>query len=131
MATYVGRYRTNYFSVTNEDTFSEWLEQYVNGADKIVKDHKGGFSGYGTFSFHGPFEEEVDEYEALRKLQELLADGDACVIKEVGYEKFRYLNSVVTIITQNEYKSLDLDSFLTREVQEMLHNSNFTVDLTY
>jgi len=33
MATYVGRYRTNYFSVKNEDAFSEWLEKYVNGAE--------------------------------------------------------------------------------------------------
>lgn len=131
MATYVGRYRTNYFSVTNEDTFSEWLEHYVNGADKIVKEHKVGFSGYGSFSFHGLFEEDVDEDEAIEKLQELLADGDVCAIKEVGYEKFHYLNSVVTIITKNEYKCLDFDSFLLREVQEMLNDSNFIIDLTY
>ena len=131
MATYVGRYRTNYFSVKNEDTFSEWLEKYVNGAEIIHKEHKVGFCDYGSFSFHGLFGDEVDENKAVYELQALLADGEACVIKEIGYEKFRYLNSVVSIITKDDYQCLDFDSFVSAKVQYMLNNSNYIVDLTY
>lgn len=30
MANYVGRYRTNYFHVSSEKAFDEWMEQYVS-----------------------------------------------------------------------------------------------------
>lgn len=131
MATYVGRFRTNYFSVTDKDAFTKWLETYVNGAEKIVKGNKVGFSDFGSFYFHGLFGEDVDESDAISSLQKLLADGDACVSEEIGYEKFRYLNSVVTIITKDTYKCLDFDTVLTKEVQGILNDPNFTVDLTY
>jgi len=69
--------------------------------------------------------------KAVHELQALLADGEACVIKEIGYEKFRYLNSVVSIITKDDYQCLDFDSFVSAKVQYMLNNSNYIVDLTY
>lgn len=54
-------------------------------------------------------EEEADYSEFMARLSELIAEGSACVIQNVGHEGLRYISGSVTVITTDisYYKSMD------------------------
>lgn len=130
MANYVGRYRTNYFTVSDEGAFDEWLENCVAGAEKILNETGVGFCGYDSFSFCGKDGEEIDEDEAIHKLQELLDDDSCCVIHEIGHEKFRYLTSTAIFITKNSMEVIDFHNQISAKAKELM-GDDFVVEISY
>lgn len=69
------------------------------------------------------------EEMAIEQLQKLLPEKEAVIIKEVGYEKFRYLTAYCQIITRDAVESIDLDtfamdSFFFHPIHMMIHLVN-------
>jgi hypothetical protein len=103
MANYNATIRTNYFSVKDEARFREIMdacgaedELYVfeseDGTGKL------GFGCYGRLNGI-PAGEAADDEESdidafYDALQDVLSDGDAIIITELGYEYLRYLIGV-------------------------------------
>lgn len=131
MANYVGRYRTNYFHVSSEKAFDEWMEQYVSGADKLISVDGIGFYGYDSFCFSGPDGKEVNEGEAISKLQEILDDNNTCIVEEIGYEKFRYFTATATIITKDNCKTIAFQESIMKHVQKLLHDESYDTGIAY
>lgn len=132
MANYVGRFRTNYFKVNDEEAFDKWLTTYLADAEKITKDDRMGFLSYDSFEFYDPDgNEEIDEDVAFQELQDLLCDGEACVVHEIGYEKFRYFVSGGTIITKSTINFFSFEDFLLEKVKEMTGNKEFNLNISY
>ncbi len=132
MANYVGRFRTNYFKVNDEKAFDKWLTTYLADAEKITKKDRVGFLSYDSFEFYDPDgNEEIDEDVAFQELQDLLCDGEACVVHEIGYEKFRYFVSGGTIITKSTINFFSFEDFLLEKVKEMTGNKEFNLNISY
>jgi hypothetical protein len=158
MANYYGKTRTNYFSVTDEVKFREIIaackasEDEVHSIDneKEGDERKVGF--YCDGSIQGlPYklvddepvvtfdeddaEEDLDNeisgnffYDAL---QELLVDGDAIIVTEVGSEKMRYLLGCCLVITKNDMQHVDLGAKALKLARNMLGNPGFTTQNEY
>ena len=110
MADYYGKTRTNYFSVTDDEKFKQIISS-CKAPDEIEvfeeKQEDGsikyGFlcdgSIYGLPDRDGDSTEDCDDNEDVdynydtfcEALQQILPDGEAIIITEVGYEKMRYL----------------------------------------
>ena len=152
MADYIGRLRTNYFSVTDAEKFKKIMAQ-CKAQDTIeVFDEKqeDGSVKYGFLcdgSIHGlpdtdnepgENEDECDEedydynYDAFcEALQEILPDDDAIFITEVGYEKMRYLVGECTIITSSGFKVMTLKNEARSLARIMLNNPEYTTKMEY
>jgi len=140
MANYYATIRTNYFGVTDEDKFREIIDS-CSAEDTIhvfeSKDDSGKF-GFGCIgSIYGipPGENEDDDesdmdtfYDAL---QNILLEGDAIIITEIGYEKLRYLISNCIVITKNDIQFVDLRNKAIELAREMLNDAAFTTEMDY
>ena len=90
------------------------------------------FLSYDSFEFYDPDgNEEIDEDVAFQELQDLLCDGEACVVHEIGHEKFRYFVSGGTIITKSTINFFSFKDFLLEKVKEMTGNKEFSLDISY
>ena len=149
MADYHGFTRTNYFRVTDEKKFREIIARCVaeDNVDIFKSD-----SGDGKFAFgcYANIQEDIacgahdscwfcektdtDEcksYSFYEALQSLVADDDAIIITEVGYEKLRYLVGVSIVITKNDIRGVNLASAALSVAKEMLANPDYNTVMDY
>lgn len=103
MANYEAYARSNYFHVNNMKNFLEWMKMYLPDAHLFTKDNKKKEAiteqDLVAFGMESVFYLE-DEDQAISKLQELLLEGEACVVVETGHEKLRYVTGHSAIFTK-------------------------------
>ena len=105
MANYEGYMRTNYFKVNDVEKFKQIASDL--GLD-YWEDEERGFAFSTDDNFNTDQDLEGNEYDTVKKLQEILVDDGVIVITEVGHEKLRYLCGFSTIITKKEIACVDL-----------------------
>jgi hypothetical protein len=140
MANYCATIRSNYFSVKDEVKFRELMNS-CSAEDEIyvfeAEDGSGkfGFGCYGSISGIpvGENEDETEEdldafYDAL---QEVLSEGDAIIITEIGNEKLRYLIGTCTVITSCEIRVFNLGDQSVKLAREMLEDNGFRTRMDY
>ena len=140
MANYYAFIRSNYFSVTDETRFREIIASCL-GSDEAIRifessdgSGKFGFGCYGSISGVPDDEDDPDDYDVdafYEALQEVLVEGDAIIITEIGYEKLRYLIGVCTIITKREIQFVNLSDRAVALACEMLGNADFQTQMDY
>jgi hypothetical protein len=85
----------------------------------------------GTKQLHEDDDSEEDYDEFIKSLQEIVADGDAIILTEVGYEKLRYLVGKSEIITKTGYKVVSLRDKTLNEAKLLLGNPDFDTQMEY
>jgi hypothetical protein len=140
MANYNATIRTNYFSVTDEARFRKIIANCCGSDENLMlfeaEDDSGkfGFGCYGSVLGIPVGEDDYPDYDIdafYEALQEILSDGDAIIITEVGHEKLRYLLGVCTVITKREIRSIDLSVKAIALAGEMLGNADFMTRMDY
>jgi hypothetical protein len=136
MANYCAFTRTNYFAVTDEYKFREHIRACQASDDEIQVYEASNGSGKFAFGCYGSLsgflDDDCDEpdldtfYDAL---QDVLSDGDAIIITELGYENLRYLIGVCTVITKSEIRFLNLSDHAVSLARTMLNDSAFTTQM--
>lgn len=97
MADYIGRYRSNYFAVKDRKAFEQFckrfnLERITDDKDKsLVGFLDSGFNGSIPVSIYNEEQDDNEDIDFLAELSTHLAPGHVAIVKEVGYEKMRYL----------------------------------------
>lgn len=144
MANYYGSTRTNYFRVTNAEALAELLDNCNTddgeGVSLWTQTDSNGTKFYG-FGCYGDIygiavnnDEDDPEYgydEFVKKLQELLPEGEAAIITHVGQEKLRYLNGSVTVVTKDKVEYRYLSKLGIDIAREMLNNPEWTTQNEY
>ena len=142
---YIGRCRTNYFSVKNEVKFREIISRLV--AEDDIRIFQGEGNATGKVAFGGGSicgirpenykDENCDEDniiegdEWLFELQEVVADDDAIIITDAGSEGMRYIYSGVTVITSHDIKYKGLEEIGLKLAREALGNPNWKTRNSY
>lgn len=146
MADYNGFTRTNYFGVTDESKFRQLMAECAGAESQVLifeeKDEKDktikfGFGCYSSIvGIRAPNDsdeagEENDDCDYCldafhSALQELVVEGDAILITEIGYEKLRYLAADCVIITCAEIRYMRLEDKALAEARTMLENPNYS-----
>lgn len=133
MANYYAYTRTNYFKVKDEQKFKELMEDLTT--DEVDLDlwdkTKNGetfyaFGGSGCLAYNCG---EVDEF--YEKLQELIPEGEAVLVTEVGHEKLCYLEGYCTIITSDSIECVSLQEAALQKTRELLRDNKYEVDFNY
>ena len=124
MATYTGKFRTNYFSVTDKEKFKKMCEEieavYIEDDDKV---------GFYKQDSYGLWDETISFI--AENLQPILDPEDACIITEVGSEAMRYFVACCTIITHTVVTSVDLLECADEVVKNILGNANWITNHSY
>lgn len=138
MADYIGRLRTNYFRVKDETLYQRLISKLISDDRIDFYDEKKQGTLYHCFTASGTLE-WTDDSNGLRTLeiepfyrgmQHVIADEDAFVLLEVGWEKFRYLYSGAVVVTQKQIKYLGMSDIINATCKELL-GENFTTQLEY
>ena len=147
MANYNCAIRTNYFRVRNEAEFEEMMSHVYGSEDNIdlwkETDKNGntvyGFGCYGGISGYceNYDPEDLDEdwdqaYDMfIDKLQECVAEDDAVIIMESGWEKMRYVCGYTTVITSKVIRCIDMVKTAVNSARDMLENPEWTTKTSY
>lgn len=142
MANYNGYTRTNYFAVKDEERFRQIIGSCAVSEDNLsIFEHEQdgqkyfGFGCYGSISGIPAGEGEDDCEEGLDAfhdaLQQVVADGHAVIITEIGWEKLRYLVGDCTIITPNEIRYFNLRDTALALSREMLKEPVYSPRMEY
>lgn len=143
MANYYGLTRSNYFSVKDEAALRDIIDRLVVAEcgekflfDEIVDgEKKWAFSAYGTLSgFPTAQKDEDDEYDLdsfLYALKDILSDGDAILITEIGNEKLRYFCAHTILITKDMIEGDDFFSHVLEKARKLLGDDGFTTRMDY
>ena len=142
MANYYGYTRSNYFVVKDEEEFRQIIDSCsVSEDDLSIFEHEQngqkyfGFGSYGSISgFPGGENEDDCEYDLNafhHALQQVVADGHAVIITEIGWEKLRYLVGDCTIITPNEIRYFNLRDTALAVAREMLSDPVYSPRMEY
>ena len=146
MADYHCRIRTNYFHVTDESKFRALMAR-VYGTEAEVelwedKDEvgnlvfafgsQGGIGGLRNSADDEDLATDESSYdEFIDGLQACVADGDAILLMEAGYEKLCYLQGTVMILTSTACKCIDFIDLAKKEAQKLLRNPNWESKCQY
>ena len=141
MANYYGFTRTNYFAVKDEEKFRQGVascqaseenpevwEEAVDGQTLFA------FGCYGSLSGLPCGDEEDYECDLgafHNALQQVVADGHAIIITEVGYEKLRYLVGDCTVITSQEIAYTNLSDIGLAKARQLLKNPQYNPVMEY
>ena len=72
-----------------------------------------------------------DEDQAIPKLQELLLEGEACIVVETGHEKLRDVTGHSAIFTKNTVECISLDEKTRSRCAELLGQPDYQLDISY
>lgn len=141
MANYVCKTRTNYFHVKDPEKFRAFIDAVHGTEDSIELWEEKGSSGELVFGFgtmggiagwYDPVnksDEEDDDvaYDAfICGLQNHIADDDAVIILESGYEKLNYVVGSAVIITSTTTGYIDLANSACKKAAELLGDPKWT-----
>lgn len=115
MANYYASARSNYFRVKDDDAFLDAMTPFEVEASKdndgrwLLIDVSGDANGWPFVVF----DEATDEYEDIHFPEVVaphLADGEVCILMEVGREKLRYLSGyAIAFNNKGEEKRVSLN----------------------
>lgn len=144
MANYMAVTRSNYFRVTNDDAFLEFMSHIKTEWGDLETWSKKIEDGTTLFAFggDGPIigyvanEDDDNEYDEANEkfidgLQKFVAKDDAIIILESGHEKMRYVTGFATVITRGSVGIADMHDVAVRMAQDALGDPGFrtcTVD---
>ena len=140
MANYYGVTRTNYFRVTDEESYKRLYEGLVSEEfieDFTYEDKDGNiYHGFGSYGVIDWIDRSLDEYECdfyyfLKELQKILPDDEAFIFMESGYEKLRYVTGVAIVVTNKEIRSNNISNWAIDEARDMLGNPKFQTKLEF
>ena len=153
MADYYGKTRTNYFSVTDAEKFKQIIascgstdeikifdEKQNDGSVKYMFYCEGIIQGLPEREKSGDDDNREDcedddfdyDYNAFcESLQKIIPDNDAIIITEIGSEKMRYLTGISTVITNKDFKCIDISRESVKLAAKMLNNPEFTTQIEY
>jgi len=141
LANYYGFTRTNYFAVKDEERFRQVVAscQASEEAPEVWEKATEGqtllaFGCYGSLSgFLCEDEEDCEcDLDAFHNaLQQVVADGHAIIITEVGYEKLRYLVGDCTVITSQEIDYTNLRDVGLTKAQQFLKDPQYQPSMEY
>lgn len=143
MANYECVTRSNYFHVKDPDAFRKFMGRVYGGVEVWEeKDNAGqlvfGFGAYGGICGINPPEDQADDdqyddsYDTfVNGLQDHIADDDAVIILESGYEKMRYVVGSAIIVTHAEIEYLDISSCAVQRGAELLKNPEWATKCDY
>lgn len=100
MANYYSKGRTNHFAVKDPEAFQAEVTPLVEEGE-VIREERDGVDGFILLFPEGiptqvwnPEDEEADEpmeIDWVSLISGHLADGEVCVIQEIGWERLRYL----------------------------------------
>jgi hypothetical protein len=145
MAVTYTKCRTNYFSVTDYDKFSEIIESCESSDDIVIIEdddqEKYGFYCEGeilglmdpSVSSDAAGEDDSEEdddsdvsYDLFcESLQSILPEGEAIILIEIGHTKMASLHGYCSVITKNETKGIDLCTMALEAARNMLGNPEY------
>lgn len=140
MANYTAVSRTNYFQVTDEETYRELFDKLA-AEDEIhdfscTNDGKTyhGFGCYGSIEFcEGP--EDDEEFTGMEgfaeKLKAILPENEAFIYQETGNEKLRYLTAFAVVATREHVKFVSLDEQALICARFLLGDPKWETQTTY
>lgn len=141
MANYYGFTRTNYFAVKDEEKFRQ-LVASCRGSEENPEVWEEAVDGQTLFAF-GCYSSlsglpcgDEEDYECdlgafHSALQQVVADGHAIIITEVGYEKLRYLVGDCTVITSQEIDYTNLRDVGLTKAQQLLKDPQYQPSMEY
>lgn len=115
MANYVPFARSNYFKVKDPAAFeafcTKWGVELIRGGEG---DELFGFFGHDDMGIpQGYFDPQQDDYvdgDFMADLATHLAEGWVAIVREIGYEKMRYLvGYTVAVNSKGERREIGLD----------------------
>lgn len=123
MANYIGMGRTNYFKVRDAKLFDKFCENY--NLRKIINEQ----DLVGFLVDEGEpeaFDENGEEREDwVKVLQPILEEGQVCVFKHIGWEKWKYLVGYAIAFNSKEILKIidisDADGFIPQEQGRTSH----------
>ena len=140
MADYYGKTRTNYFSVTDEAKFRQIIAS-CGATDELVLHEEKLDDGNIQYMFYcegsilGLPDKDDDadyDYDAFCiALQQVLPDGDAILITTIGWEKIRYFVANCDVVTNREFKSIDLQREAVKLAGVLLGNPDYATRMDY
>lgn len=145
MADVITKIRTNYFSVTDPEKLRALIKTVkTDGKAVTLVEKNGEFMFYcpadimGTLTDRAKRQLEYDPDWAddnpdeaysmdafLAALKDLIAPGDACIVKSVGYEAMRSLFADAYIVTDKRVGYVGLDDVLRQKTRSMLENPSW------
>lgn len=132
MANYYARARSNYFKVKAPEAFRAFCEKFgLVYFDKETSAHGTlcGFYTDGSVPWDYYYDEDSDEYVDFDFTEELathLEDGWIAEVREIGFEKMRYLvGFTAAIAASGEVAWVNLDH-ITDRVRQAFPGANFT-----
>ena len=132
MANYYSFTRTNYFKTNNVEGLKDLISRCYCGEDKVelfekAKENETLYAFGAYDSIEGIEDENGDyDYDAfLARLQELLPDGEAIILTEVGHMKLADVYGRVDIITNTEVKSESLCDIGAKTARSILGNPDW------
>lgn len=146
MANYSCTIRTNYFHVTDEEGFEAFMGTVHSSegdvelwkkkdADKTTVygfGCEGGISGVKNAKADEDDDADESAYdEFISGLQKFICEGDAVILMETGHEKLCYVCGIATIVTRNNYKTLDIITLAQKKAAELLGNPEFQTQCDY
>lgn len=144
MANYMGTIRTNYFAVKDEAAFRSIVDscaaedtvhifeiQQDDGSTKFGFGCQGSIYGITSDSDNEEIQFDTDISDFYMELQKIVADDDAIMVTEIGYEKLRYLIGYCTIITSKCITGVDLEYEALKRTRRVLKNKHFTTKNYY
>ena len=157
MADYHGICRTNYFSVKDAAKFKEFMEACIgDGEVEIFVDKQNDGSIKYGFGCNGDIKglpyrivkgepvatynldeiEKVLDYDIcwgflMDALQDILPDGEAVILTEVGNEKLNYLVGCSTVITNADIKVVNIQDKAIDLARQMLGNASYDTIMDY
>lgn len=122
MANYIGKERTNYFRVKDEDAFKKWAEEL--GLEVATETNQKGENLFALFPSRdsedggfptvredqGETEDWPESIDLLNELSAFLQPGSVAILMGIGSEKMRYLHGYAEAInSEGERASITLD----------------------
>lgn len=134
---YHSKYKTNYFSVTNESKLKEIIDSCEvagEGELKLLKSKSGNkYSFCCDCNLYGVLyglKKDEDPFEWLLKdLQKILPEDEAILLIEVESNNITYLTEICTIITKDKIQNISFYNKVLKTVRSMLQNSEFEIQL--
>ena len=139
MANYYATIRTNYFHVKSPDEFKKMLMD-VEGEDSVLlfeeTDENGqpifGFGCSGCIYGISKGEDEETDYDLfIERLQDCVADDDAIIILEAGYEKLRYVIATALVVTSTDTFLVSAEDVAIDKARELLKNKEWDTCCEY
>lgn len=121
MADYIGKFRTNYFKVTNPEKLKQLVNlqpcstKLIERADEFV------ILGNEWDEVITLAKENGDEYDVnwIKELQKILPDNEILIFQEIGSENHRYLAGGGYLVSKTEVRTITLTKVVIDMARDM------------